>query len=895
MRLKPGDTFDRYSIEESLGEGGMGEVYRALDTRLHRRVALKVLRRAPDADPTTWDEAAARMMREAQAAAALNHPNAVSLYDVGEHEGTPFLAMELVDGPPLRRYVGTQVPQSTRIRWLLDVACALAAAHRVGVVHRDVKPENVMLRSDGVIKVLDFGIARRVRTSLEAPMGDGSDATAATITSPGKLIGTPAYMAPEQIRAEEADGRADQFSWGVMAYELLSGRLPFGHGRDVLAVIAAVLGDQPAPLEGVPESIAAVVARAMSKRREDRFASMDDVVELLEPFITGEMNAPSSRRLSAVMIRPEPPLLELNLRRDLATINAPTTTPTQSRRRPRWQLAGFAGVALGVATALGLGWAVSTNLEPPEMAPSTSSSSSDVVTPITSLPAPQTTSPQALTAYREGLQAFRDAQWYVAQQAFLRAVELDPFFAAAHLRLAQTHQNLRTQDPGRAHFQRAISLRAALGPRDQALMEVYEPLLLRDPADVDEGVRRLQQASRRYPDDMEFLSLQALHVRRNDPAASLALASRCVERDPAYADCWQAKGKALEALGRAGEAYDAIEECVRVSPAATDCLRDRARMHARAGRCSDYEQDLRTSLAQHAGIESRYLSLAEATYAIGRPPAAVHAVLEQLRAHATGQATEVQHTLYEANLMVLGGDLRGARSLVRELHQKHHQGAQEATLLSGTRLLEIALSLQLGDAHQAARDAAEHRGVLEARLGSSSQVTRDPTMTLLHAELEGELLTRSQYVARREAWLRAWELKLPPQQRGQAWLRGYAFPASTQAEAEEALAALPRFQPLPLYREPDQEEALGRVNQLAGRSAEARASLVEFTRACVALRFPVTHTVAHHHLGLSLEAQGDTTGACAAYRVVLSRWPVASGAVTSKATAARVKALGCPN
>src|SRR5688500_2795129 len=193
--LKPGDQIDRFRIEEPLGEGGMGRVYRAYDERLDRRVAIKVL--VEDEDP----EARTRLVREARAAAQLDHPNVVAVYDVGEVEGSPYIAMELVSGRTLRSYVGdASVTPKERVRCLLEVARALGAAHDAGLVHRDVKPENVIIRGDGRVKVLDFGIARRQR-----PPGDASaptDHSLSTLTADGIKVGTPMYMAPEQIRGD---------------------------------------------------------------------------------------------------------------------------------------------------------------------------------------------------------------------------------------------------------------------------------------------------------------------------------------------------------------------------------------------------------------------------------------------------------------------------------------------------------------------------------------------------------------------------------------------------------------------------------------------------------------------------------------------------------------------
>ncbi|XXX81847.1 protein kinase [Sorangium sp. So ce134] len=288
--LKPGDSFERYTIEAAIGQGGMGCVYRAHDARLGRRVAVKVI-----AGGAMDHDAGARLLREARAAAALDHPNAVSIFDVGELDGTPFIVMELVAGRTLRSALGgAEVPVPTRTGWLADVARALAAAHRRGLVHRDIKPENVMVRDDGVIKVLDFGIARRAAGDAD-PNASTEAPALPTLTALGVKLGTPVYMAPEQIRGAELDGRADQFAWGVLAFELLTGRLPWRGAGDMLAVVASILTDEAdrALLDAaaVPPAVSAVVLRALSKRPEDRFASMDDLVRALEAAGRGEAPA----------------------------------------------------------------------------------------------------------------------------------------------------------------------------------------------------------------------------------------------------------------------------------------------------------------------------------------------------------------------------------------------------------------------------------------------------------------------------------------------------------------------------------------------------------------------------------------------------------------------------
>jgi serine/threonine-protein kinase len=259
-----GETFERYEIESLLGRGGMGEVYRAVDTRLRRKVALKVLR--PDRGS---EDAVARLFREARAAAVLTHPNTVAIHDIGESEGIFYIVMELVTGASLLAYVGdARVPAARKLGWLVDVARALSAAHKSGVVHRDVKPSNVMVSDDGVVKVLDFGLAKPL-----APVSFR--------TQQGHVLGTPRYMAPEQLAGADVDARSDQYAFGLTAYELVAGTHPGG----ALAPRVSPPLDEVVP--EVSRGVARVVARAMATDPAQRYASMDDVAVALEDALAG--------------------------------------------------------------------------------------------------------------------------------------------------------------------------------------------------------------------------------------------------------------------------------------------------------------------------------------------------------------------------------------------------------------------------------------------------------------------------------------------------------------------------------------------------------------------------------------------------------------------------------
>jgi serine/threonine protein kinase len=267
--LTEGQTFAHYVIEAPIGEGGMGAVYRAYDTKLRRKVALKVIH--PD---LKLPDAAARLVREARAAAALTHPNTIAIHDLGEIDGTVFLVMELISGSPLRAYIGDDAVSVTqKLRWLVDMARGLGAAHRAGLVHRDVKPANVMVSDDGVVKVLDFGLAKPVEAkSLH--------------TDVGLVVGTPRYMAPELFTGVGADARCDQFAFGVTAYELLAGIYPGMPTGPVPAALDTLVPD-------VGPAVARIIARTLSRSAADRFGSMTEVAsELEEHIFTTRLRAP---------------------------------------------------------------------------------------------------------------------------------------------------------------------------------------------------------------------------------------------------------------------------------------------------------------------------------------------------------------------------------------------------------------------------------------------------------------------------------------------------------------------------------------------------------------------------------------------------------------------------
>src|SRR5467141_2475537 len=275
MSLPSGTRLGPYEIVAPLGAGGMGEVYRARDTRLDRTVAVKILPSHLSNDPTLRQ----RFEQEAKAISSLNHPHICALYDVGHQDGTEFLIMEYLEGETLAKLLEKgPVPLAQVLKYGVEIADALDKAHRQGIVHRDLKPGNIMITKSGA-KLLDFGLAKAA-----VPLTTGATLTAgATRTTPvtqqGTIVGTFQYMSPEQIEGKELDGRSDIFSFGAVLYEMVTGRRAF-QGKSQLSVASAILEKEPAPISSVkpmtPPALERCIKRCLAKDPEERWQTARD-------------------------------------------------------------------------------------------------------------------------------------------------------------------------------------------------------------------------------------------------------------------------------------------------------------------------------------------------------------------------------------------------------------------------------------------------------------------------------------------------------------------------------------------------------------------------------------------------------------------------------------------
>src|SRR5271170_3938391 len=306
MPLTPNSKLGPYEIKSTLGVGGMGEVYRARDSRLNRDVAIKVLR-----DDGVSADLRSRFEREARAVAALNHPNVIAVYDFGIEAGQQYIVSELLEGESLRSLLhGRPVPVRKLIEIAAQVADGLAAAHAAGIVHRDLKPENIMLAKDGRVKILDFGLARQSRPTGSPRRATGAEETVAPapetehLTSEGAVMGTAAYMSPELALGQETDYRSDQFSFGLILYEMASGKQAFAKPSSV-ETMAAIVREEPPPMEEkLPPPLRWIIDRCLAKEPDRRYESTRDLYRDLANLRDHFSEAYSSASFPAVASTP---------------------------------------------------------------------------------------------------------------------------------------------------------------------------------------------------------------------------------------------------------------------------------------------------------------------------------------------------------------------------------------------------------------------------------------------------------------------------------------------------------------------------------------------------------------------------------------------------------------
>ena len=685
-----GETVSHYRIVSRLGRGGMGVVYLAEDTHLTRQVAIKFSSAAPDDENYR-----ARFLREARAASALNHPHIARIYDYGETaDGHPFIVMELVAGEDLAHLLrrgGASIPQALRI--VEEVAEALSEAHRHGIVHRDIKPGNIVINERGQVKVLDFGLAKQFG---EAAVQAASD-SATPETAAGTVMGTPSYMSPEQAREAPLAPSSDLFSLGSVFYECLTGKPPFT-GRNSVDILAAVLHVEPPPPSQVnpqvPVALDRVVAKTLAKEPAARYQSADELIRDLDS-VRSQMVHPETEETELLAVPPggpRPHQLSVALR-TLRTLAGPL------RRSRATIFAVMGAVALLMAVAF---WFWPTG--------------------------PYQAQPEAARWYQEGLTALRDGTYYKASKALEQAVAHDSHYTMAHARLAEAWQELDFADKAREEMLRASppgshprltkleelylqALQSTLTNDFAGAVVRYREIVDRTPeagkADADLDLGRAYEKNEKLPEAMNAYR-EAARRQSQNPAAWLRLAILYGRQmDPA---------KAMDAFGKAEPIYRGLSNFEGVA----EVLYQRAVLANRLGKSADAETLLKQALelSQHIGSDAQQilvlLALSAAEHRMGRYAEAQNDAGEAIElARTSGMESLTTRGLVDlGNAYFLKGDAENARKYFTqslEYARRYRSERNEARALFSLGSLEIRYGQASEGVHEVEQALAFYR------------------------------------------------------------------------------------------------------------------------------------------------------------------------------------------
>lgn len=507
-----GQTISHYRIIEPLGEGGMGTVYQAEDTHLGRRVAIKFL-------SSLDSHYRARFLREARAVSALSHPNIAAVYDYGETaEGQPYIVMELVKGRTLSDLLEDErLSLGHSVRIVSAIAEALGEAHRVGIIHRDVKPANVVINERGQVKVLDFGLVKHLE---EIDTGRNDPKTRFAYTQSDVIVGTPLYLSPEQATGKAVDGRSDLFALGALLYECITGQSAFS-GTSVIEIGAQVIHVTPPPPSEtnprIPVELDRVTMKALQKNPDLRHQSAAELIE--------ELNGVSA---SLPKDGDYPPRAPANVARASAL-----TTLNQTLRRPRLSLGAFLIGAVIIAFSV---WAAMRYWKPTPYQPI----------------------PEALGWYNKGVDALRNGAFLQASNALEEAVKIDPNFALSHARLSEAYTELDYTDKAKDELLRVSSLvpdRSQLPRLDELYLTGINNTVTRDFSDA---VKAFDEIARLTPEDAHaFVDLGRAHEKADDIKKALDNYLRATTIDGQYATAYL----------RAGDIYSRNEDVASASAA----------------------------------------------------------------------------------------------------------------------------------------------------------------------------------------------------------------------------------------------------------------------------------------------------------------------------------------
>ncbi len=867
-----------FVLRGELGRGGMGIVYRADDEKLARTVALKVLPGGKESDP----HRRARFLREARSAASLVHANVAAIYEIGDADGSLYIAMELVVGESLRARLLSrkQLAIDEAIRIAKGIARGLAAAHAKGIIHRDLKPENVMLDVEGEPKILDFGLAK-LRATHETPRDVlEQQATDAVLTEEGLLLGTPGYMSPEQARGKDVDARSDVFSFGVMLYEMIGGIRPFV-GASAMDVAIATARDEAPPLSklnaSVPAEVESLVATCLAKAPDARFATAREILDALQA-IDASSDGPHSRGSG---------------RRDARVISTRTDLAvTAAHGRSSVRIA----IAFSIAAALGLGTVFWKTRAPRATPLSSTSAAVDSGSPrpraLTEYPHPKAENPVAAAAYVSALQSLRDGSLTNANIDLERATALEPTFAAAQLRLM-----IDWGDGSPERYAAASQFRAALDARDRMLLLPAEAMT-HDPIDWNEVAARLHAALERFPDDPETLFAFGMILLNTDRLPeSRAAFERALAIDPEFAGAIWGISQTYQNAGDDEQTLRVVDRCLALQPSAASCLRIRALIAQSRGQCDTYEAAARQMIAMEPKGPRAHWFLADAIAVRGASVESVTTVLEKKSALIVAIDPTHAPNTKAGNDLALGGLTGDFPRLEESQHVVERLDANESSEAGHTTqaLNLIMVAEEEGDRARALSIAESfvQRGAAWTPNDSSVRLyllfARHHAGRISLAELQKGVAAIEQDNLARAAHRDAADVRIIDHGR--------------YAEGDEIADAL-RYVDRPSPNV-DLEAIRGRLLLAAGRVDEAIPPLRRAAGVCRIL--PVDgggswqgyqafgYMRSHLWLGQALEARGDKAGACEAYGVVTTRWKNAKPrSITLEKAKERARALACP-
>jgi serine/threonine-protein kinase len=869
-----GKTLDHFRIVGLLGEGGMGVVYRAIDERLRRPVALKVL-----PNDAMRDEARRRrFMREARSAAAVVHANVAAVYEVDESSGHVYIAMELIDGISLRHELSrARLPVPECVRIAKGIARALAKAHEKGIVHRDLKPDNVMLNEDREVKVLDFGLAKLLDSDDRLAKLDET----ASHDAAGRLMGTPAYMSPEQATGRPVDARSDVFSFGVILYEMLAGQRPFG-GASAMETLVAVARDEPPPpssLAAIPAAIELVLSTCLQKQPERRFASGRELAAALDAF-DASLHSGSDLGSLPTLLAANMPSIEVVTKESSKSKNQKRSDAPQRRK-------GLVLGGLAILAAFGIGWGALHR-------------SVDRATDGAPPPPPSATyspKPEAATLFAQASREEREGRHDLACIDFTRAADGDPSFARASLEAALCN----SEDPraGRSYFRAAWAQRATLAPNEQSLLAAEEPIYQRDPEDRKESLARMQDAAKRFPDDARIhFEAGTLLYAMGSFQSHLPEVEASLRIDPNQPRVLEILADHADYSGDFERAQAAIDRCLALIPGELGCLEEQAWTDGEAGKCTAMEADARRMLAVDPRFEQGNQLLANALYAEGSSVASVRELLQRKREALGADARAAVERSDEIQLDLLTGEFVAAEKRARAWSDAV-KGSPVASEHGEVARLLVMIEQESGRSADAAADAATY---LDGRDGWEPNarfedwaMSKEPTPLMLAARLHAGAMAQAAYDREIARTVDRWEARVVPHLRNFIWLYAFAVPAETPAEAKAAIEKRAAYEPLPPFTPLTLLGAdVGRTDLLAGRVDDAIAALERATHNCFPVDHPIEATRAEYLLGQAREAKGDPAAACAAYDVVRERWEHAKPrSVTAQKALERRAALGC--